>query len=101
MTLTQSLPILALLPATLVLGQEAQQKSSFATDSAEQYQALAEGIKQNSYPISLWDGKLVGPGMELLARSGANAQFVLFAEEPRYYMVSTTRNSAFPLIMRA
>jgi erythromycin esterase-like protein len=49
--------------------------------SEDQYKALSQALKQNSYSISLQDGSLVGPGMQFLARSTANAQFVLFGEE--------------------
>lgn len=70
-----------LLYIALPLGAAGQQEPKFATDSEEQYHALAEAMKQNSYPISLRDGALFGQGMQFIGRSSANAQFVLFGEE--------------------
>lgn len=74
-------PVAVSLCIALPLARPAQQRPKFATDSAGQYQALAEAMKQNSYSIALQDGTLVGPGMQLIARGSANAQFVLFGEE--------------------
>lgn len=65
----------------LAVGLSAQQKPQFATDSAEQYKALAETMKHSSYSISLQGGVLQGAGMLFLARSSANSQFLLFGEE--------------------
>lgn len=51
-----------MLPVLLCIvpfGHSAQEKPRFATDSEEQYNALAELMKQNSYSISLQDGKLL------------------------------------------
>lgn len=47
----------------------------------EQGLALANAVRQNSYPVVLHDGKLTGSGMEFLARKTDQAQFVLFGEE--------------------
>ena len=74
-------PVAALPYLALSLALAAEQRTKLATDSEEQYKALAEAMKQNSYPISLRDGTLLGPGMQFLARSSATAQFVLFGEE--------------------
>ena len=63
------------------VGLSAQQKPNFATDSEEQYRALAEAMKHVGYAISLQDGVLLGPGMQFLVRSSENSQFVLFGEE--------------------
>jgi hypothetical protein len=73
--------VAASLCITLPICFSAQQNPKFATDSEDQYKALAEALKQNSYSISLHGGALVGPGMQFIARSTANAQFVLFGEE--------------------
>jgi hypothetical protein len=59
----------------------AQQNPKFATDSEDQYKALGDALKQNSYSISLQNGSLIGEGMRFLARNVANTQFVLFGEE--------------------
>jgi hypothetical protein len=72
--------VVASLCITLPLGFSAQ-NPRFATDSEDQYKALAAALKQNSYSISLQGGTLVGPGMQFIARSTVNAQFVLFGEE--------------------
>jgi hypothetical protein len=69
------------LSITLPIGFSAQQNAKFVTDSEDQYKALAEALKQNSYAISLQGGTLTGPGMQFIARSTASAQFVLFGEE--------------------
>jgi len=72
--------VVASLCITLSLGFSAK-NPKFATDSEDQYKALAEALKQNSYSISLQGGTLVGPGMQFIARTTVNAQFVLFGEE--------------------
>lgn len=71
----------AALLCVVPLGAAAQQKPRFATDSEEQYNAMAEMMKQNSYSISLRDGKLLGPGMQLIERMTTRSQFVLLGEE--------------------
>ena len=74
-------PVASLPCIALSVAVAADQGTKLATDSDEQFKALAEAMKQNSYPISLRDGTLLGPGMRVLARSSATAQFVLFGEE--------------------
>jgi len=59
----------------------AQGKPKFASGSPEQQQALAQAMHENSYTLSLQDGKLSGPGMDFLAQRTEKAQFVLFGEE--------------------
>lgn len=73
--------VAALLVIVVPLSGAAQQNPKFTTDSEEQYHVLAEAMKQNSYPISLRDGTLLGPGMQLIVRNTATSQFVLFGEE--------------------
>lgn len=58
-----------------------QTKTAFATDSDEQFQALAQAFKQNSYPISMVERKLRGPGSDFIVEKTRRAQFVLFGEE--------------------
>lgn len=65
----------------LFLSGAAFQNTKPETDSNEQSQALAEALRQHSYPISLREGKLIGPGLDFLARKSTQAQFVLFGEE--------------------
>jgi len=74
-------PVGALPCIALSLAPAGEQRTKLATDSEAQHKALAEAMRQNSYPISLRDGTLLGPGMQLIARSSATAQFVLFGEE--------------------
>jgi len=76
-----TIAVAVFLVIALAVGLSAQQNPQFATDSEKQYQALAEAMKHGSYSISLRDGVLNGPGMQFLARSTANSQFVLFGEE--------------------
>lgn len=74
-------------------GSAAQQQPELATDSDEQRAAIAAAMKEHSYTISLRNGVLGGPGMDFIARSVANAQFVLFGEEHN--------NKEFPEVMTA
>jgi hypothetical protein len=71
--------VLFVVPTTLC-GQ-AQQRPKFETNSQEQQEAVADAMKQHSYPLSLQDGILRGPGLDFLAQKSAQAQFVLFGEE--------------------
>jgi len=70
-----------LLAVSFSFGRAAQQQPAFATDSAEQRAAISDAMKAHSYSISLQNGSLAGPGMDLIARNAASAQFVLFGEE--------------------
>ena len=51
-----------------------------ATDIEDKL-ALAELLSENTYPLTLKDGKLGGPGAKLLLDSAAGAQFVALGEE--------------------
>lgn len=73
--------LVLLLATVLVRPLIAQSKPAYVTDSEEQYKAVADAFRQNSFSIALADGKLHGSGMEFIARKTQNAQFVLFGEE--------------------
>ena len=75
-----SLAATALLLALFLSGAPRQDPER-QTDSEEQLRALADALRQRSYPVVLHAGKLTGPGMELLVRKSDEAQFVLFGEE--------------------
>src|SRR5262249_1542210 len=77
--LASALLLCSLLPVSGV--GFSQPKTTLATDSDEQFQALAQAFKQNSYLVSLVEGKLRGPGSDFIAEKTRRAQFVLFGEE--------------------
>ena len=87
-------PLLLILLATLFFRPLiAQSKSAYPTDSEEQYKALADAFRQNSFSIALVDQKLRGPGMDFISQKARTAQFVLFGEE--HYV------KEFPLFLSA
>ncbi|HXW99942.1 MAG TPA: hypothetical protein VEJ00_01925 [Candidatus Acidoferrales bacterium] len=70
-------PLLILTAASSLQAQQPR----FETGSRTQQRVLADAMRQNSYPLSLQDGVLRGPGFDFLARRSANAQFVVVGEE--------------------
>lgn len=66
--------------ASLAQGQTAKPENAGTPPLAEVPMADAKVIADNSYDISFTDDRLSGPGVDLLRKETAGAQFVLLAE---------------------